>query len=278
MDVITLNVGQGAMAIVRSAGEAFVVDARIPPANDDALAYVKGALSHFLKNHNLRGLMLTGFDKDHADARGVAIVLRKYQPDWIVYPDYDKDTQEYEQVQEVIAEQVAHRASSSKPLVEVPVTVEKLSSRPLSGLADAFIFEIFSPHPQDMTTSNNCSLVVKVTGKSASGFTYLVTGDTENERWKRVNEFFGGRLRSDVMAAPHHGSRNAYNAQTLLHVSPNTVLISAGVDNPYGHPHSEVVQGYTAVASYVFGTYVDGGMSLHTRRLGDDFKTTPFVV
>lgn len=276
MEVITLNVGQGEMVIVRSETEAIVVDARIPSANDDTVAHVKKALSRFLKGRDLRGLMLTGFDKDHADARGVAIVLRKYQPDWVAYPDYDKDTQEYQKVKEVIAKEVARRADSNRPLSEIPITVQELGSRPLADLTADFNFEIFSPHPEDMTTSNNCSLVVKVTGVSGGGFTYLVTGDTENERWERINKIFGERLRSDALAAPHHGSRNANNAETLALVSPNTVLISAGVDNPYGHPDDKVVQAYTAVASHVYCTCVDGGMSLHTKRFNGDFRTIAF--
>ena len=59
---------------------------------------------------------------------------------------------------------------------------------------------------------------------------------------------------------------------TLL-VSPNTVLISAGVDNQYGHPDSQAVKIYQKVARHVFQTNVHGGVSLHTKRSGDDFLT-----
>jgi hypothetical protein len=40
MNIITANVGQGALAIVRHQGEAILVDARIPPSDDDTVAYI----------------------------------------------------------------------------------------------------------------------------------------------------------------------------------------------------------------------------------------------
>jgi len=58
MNIITAGVGQGAMSIVRHAGEAIIIDSRIPPANDDTVAFVKELLSVSLKGHYVRGLSL----------------------------------------------------------------------------------------------------------------------------------------------------------------------------------------------------------------------------
>lgn len=277
MEVVTVNVGQGALAIVRHRGEAVIVDARIPPSGDDTVVNVTKHLATFLKDHSLRGLVLTGFDKDHADVRGVALVLRKYRPDWIVFPDYDKDTEEYGKVQDVIKDEIQARRNSRAPLRSVPVTLDSIPSRFLEGLSSCWEFQVFSPHPDDMDTSNNCGLVIRMEGIGEDGFSYLVTGDTENARWEVINRFFGAHLRSDVMAAPHHGAKGATNGQTLGLVEPNTVLISAGVSNPYGHPDSGVVQACLRVARHVFATNSDGGQSLFTRRKDDDFETVAFT-
>ena len=136
-----------------------------------------------------------------------------------------------------------------------------------------FEAELFSPHSEDMDNSNNCSIVLKLTGIGGDGFSYLVTGDTENARWDTITRLFGRRLKSDVLSAPHHGSKNASHPEMTLLVSPNTVLISAGVDNQYGHPDSQAVKIYQKVARHVFQTNVHGGVSLHTKRSGDDFLT-----
>ncbi len=274
MNIVTANVGQGALAIVRHQGEAIVVDCRIPPSDDSTVAYVKELLAFSLRDHNLIGLILTGFDSDHSDVVGASLVLRKYRPDWVMYPTYYKDTQEAKLVFTLIDEQVAERKNSQRPLRKVSVRIDTLASRTLTGLAQQFKFELFSPHIEDMDCSNNCSIVLKLTGVGPRGFSYLVTGDTENSRWETINGLFGAALKSHVLAAPHHGSKNATHPASLLSIQPHTVLISAGVDSQYGHPDPQAVRAYSAVARYVFSTNAHGGVSLLTEPGQTEITTT----
>ena len=58
-----------------------------------------------------------------------------------------------------------------------------------------------------------------------------------------------------------------------LLVSPNTVLISAGVGNQYGDPDPQAVKLYNQIAAHVFQTNIENGVSLHTKRQADDFVT-----
>jgi beta-lactamase superfamily II metal-dependent hydrolase len=263
MNIITANVGQGALAIVRDAGEAILVDSRIPASDDKTVAYVKELLAASLKNHFVKGLILTGFDDDHSDLVGASIILRKYRPDWVMYPTYYKDSTEAELVFALIDEEVAARRTSSNPLRKVSVRLDQLADRNLRGLSDHFDFELFSPHIEDMDCSNNCSIVLKLTGRGPRGFSYLITGDTENARWDTICRLFGTALKSHVLAAPHHGSRNATHPASLVHIAPHTVLISAGVDSQYGHPHGVALRVYGHVAK-VFSTNMEGGVTLLT--------------
>ncbi len=273
MDIVTVNVGQGSLVIVRHNKEAIIADSRIPPSGDTTVAYAKGVLAKFLANHYVKGLILTGFDADHSDATGVGLILPKYRPDWIMYPTCFKDTEEAADVFEIIEREERARTGTLKPLKKVSVS---LDSRDLSGLSDNFEFELFSPHKEDMDNSNNSSIVLRMKGKGLGSFSYLITGDTETERWDKINQFFGSSLRSDVMAAPHHGSKNGVNAKTLLLVQPNTVLISAGVDNQYGHPDPQAVQAFSTVAKHIYSTNVEGGVSLFTKMGTGDFDTQLF--
>jgi beta-lactamase superfamily II metal-dependent hydrolase len=263
MNIITANVGQGALAIVRDAGEAILVDSRIPASDDKTVAYVKELLAVSLKNHYVKGLILTGFDDDHSDLVGASIILRKYRPDWVMYPTYYKDSTEAELVFALIDEEVAARRTSSNPLRKASVRLDQLADRNLRGLSDHFDFELFSPHIEDMDCSNNCSIVLKLTGRGPRGFSYLITGDTENARWDTICRLFGSALKSHVLAAPHHGSRNATHPASLVHIAPHTVLISAGVDSQYGHPHGGALRVYGHVAK-VFSTNMEGGVTLLT--------------
>jgi beta-lactamase superfamily II metal-dependent hydrolase len=274
MNIITVNVGQGALAIVRHQKEAIIVDCRIPPSDDQTVAYVKEIMALSLKDHCVTGLILTGFDNDHSEIVGASIVLRKYRPDWVMYPTYYKDSNEANRVFALINAEEAARHQTSNQLKKVSVRVDKLANRRLTGLSGKFDFELFSPHIEDMDSSNNCSIVLKLTGLGARGFSYLITGDTENPRWERINKLFGSALKSHVLAAPHHGSKNATHPASLVNIDPHTVLISAGVDSQYGHPHPRALQVYSRVAKHVFSTNMEGGVSLLTQPGPAEITTT----
>lgn len=274
MDVITVNVGQGALAIVRHKKEAIIVDSRIPPSGDNTVAFVIEMLATSLTDHYVKGFILTGFDNDHSDVAGASIVLRKYRPDWVMYPKYYKDSEEAKLVFRLIAEQEELRRASTNPLRRISVRLDRLAHRKLADLSDNFEFELFSPHINDMDCSNNCSIVLKLTGVGLGGFSYLITGDTEAERWETIGQLFGIALKSHVLAAPHHGSKNAAHPASLLYINPHTILISAGVDSQYGHPDPAAVKVYSRVAKYVFSTNMEGGVSLLTRAGTTELATT----
>lgn len=274
MQIITANVGQGALAIVRHQGEAIIIDSRVPPSDDTTVAYVKELLALALRDHFVRGLVFTGFDNDHTEIVGASIILRKYRPDWVMYPTYYKDSAEAKRVFALIDSEVQARSRSSNPLERISVRLDRLTNRHLSGLSEKFDVELFSPHIDDMDCSNNCSIVMKMTGRGNRGFSYLVTGDTENPRWDTISRYFGSALKSHVLAAPHHGSRNATHPEALLHIDPHTVLISAGVNSQYGHPHPQALKVYQSVARHVLSTNMEGGVSLWTQPGPNEITTT----
>jgi competence protein ComEC len=191
-----------------------------------------------------------------------------------MYPKYYKNTDEAKRVFWLIEEQENARRGSLNPLRRIPVLIDRLSSRKLSGLSTNFEFEIFSPHHEDMNCSNNCSIVLKLTGIGPNGFSYLVTGDTEIERWQSIARFFGVALKSHVLAAAHHGSVNGVHPASLLHIEPHTVLISAGVGSQYGHPDPAALKAYERVAKYVYSTNMQGGVSLFTQAGKAEISTT----
>ena len=270
MEVLTLYVGQGNFAIVRHGTQAIAVDSRwLADRSDDIESKVK----RFLQRRELVGVVLTGLDDDHADPVGLDWLLENYTPDWVMYPKYYKDTDNAKAVFNVIGKHERRRKTTSNPLKRVSVRLDRLESRYLDNLTEEFELELFSPHIEDMDNSNNCSIVLKVEGIGPGGFGYLVTGDTETGRWDRIVELFDNALDADVLAAPHHGSKNAAHPGMALAVMPNTVLISAGVDNQYGHPDRKAVDMYLRVAKHVCQTNVRDGISLLTRQDGSDFQT-----
>jgi beta-lactamase superfamily II metal-dependent hydrolase len=275
MQLLTLYVGQGSLSAVRAGNEVIIVDAHMPDIEDHITPVeIEATLDVFIGQREVKGLILTGLDRDHSCPVGVESILTRYEPDWVMYPKYYKDTEAATDVFATIDREVTRREKARHPLVRHSVHVNNVDSRFVTGLAVNFTFELFSPHMDDMDSSNNSSIVLKLVGNGGMGFRYLITGDTETDRWDNINKYFAKYLASDVMAAPHHGSRNGVNAKTLLSVNPNTVLISAGVENSYGHPDSVAVNAYQRVAKHVYATNsVDNGTCLFTRPAGQDFET-----
>ena len=270
MEVLTLYVGQGNFAVVRHGTQAIAVDTRWLAERS---ADIESKVNRFLQRRNLVGIVLTGLDDDHADPVGLDWLLEHYAPDWVMYPKYFKDTENAKLVFNVIRKHERRRKDTQNALERVSVRLDRLESRYLDHLSMDFELELFSPHIDDMDNSNDCSIVLKIEGIGTGGFVYLVTGDTEIARWDRIVELFDDALGADVLAAPHHGSKNAAHAGMALNVQPNTVLISAGVDNQYGHPDQKAVLLYQQVASHVFTTNTRNGVSWLTKRRGSDFLT-----
>src|SRR5215472_14076 len=92
MDIFTLYVGQGSLAAVRAGNEAVIVDAHMPECEDVTSEQIEKSLDRYLAKSNVCGLILTGLDRDHACPAGVESILTRYEPVWVMYPKYFKDT------------------------------------------------------------------------------------------------------------------------------------------------------------------------------------------
>jgi len=110
------------------------------------------------------------------------------------------------------------------------------------------------------TAGNNDSLVLRLSYGSRS---FLLTGDVERpiERWM-VDE--GEIQRSDVLKAPHHGSRTSSTAEFLDAASPAFAIISLGFENSYGFPNRDVMDRLSERGAMVFRTDLDGLVSART--------------
>ncbi len=114
---------------------------------------------------------------------------------------------------------------------------------------------------------NNSSLVFKIKGRNKS---FLFTGDIEEEAEDDLSHLRRW-LKSDVIKIPHHGSRTSASDSFLSDVSPSVAVISAGRDNPFGHPSQEVI-GRLSDAE-VFRTDIDGAVKITEAENGLNIKT-----
>lgn len=69
----------------------------------------------------------------------------------------------------------------------------------------------------------------------------LLTGDASVDVEEYLVHLYGDGLRSDILKAGHHGSRTSTSELFLDTTQPKVVVVSAGLQNSYGHPHPDVV-------------------------------------
>jgi beta-lactamase superfamily II metal-dependent hydrolase len=95
------------------------------------------------------------------------------------------------------------------------------------------------PGPDTLTVDG-----VRVTVPSRAAFSMLFVRDAEvaERDWLAANH--GALLDADVLKASHHGSDNGTSAAWLAAVTPERVVISAGVHGGFKHPHAGAVTAY----------------------------------
>ena len=118
---------------------------------------------------------------------------------------------------------------------------------------DGVEFALLRPDPADYGTAtkedkrplpkaNALSCVLRV--RASNGRAVLLAGDIEREQEALLVAEHGGALHSEVLLAPHHGSKTSSTAIFLDAVQPAIGVFQAGYRNRFGHPAEEVVQRY----------------------------------
>lgn len=111
-------------------------------------------------------------------------------------------------------------------------------------------FEIVSPS-QSLIDEDTAAIKAKkkvdvnnesVVGRLTFGdFAMLFTGDAEGPVEKDMVASYGKKLKCQMLKAGHHGSKTSSTAEFLKLVQPESVVMSLGVNNQYGHPHEALL-------------------------------------
>ncbi len=112
---------------------------------------------------------------------------------------------------------------------------------------DGVRFEVLRPQAEDYARSlksNALSCVIRVGGAGPDGRSVLLSGDIERDQEAALVGAAPAALRSDVLIAPHHGSKTSSSAAFLDAVAPRVAVFQAGYRNRFGHPAPEVLQRY----------------------------------
>ncbi len=235
-DLVAADIGQGTAVVVRTRTHVLLFDTGPQYTREsDAGQRVLVPLLRARGDQRVDLLMLSHRDSDHVGgARSVLGALE--------------------------VETMASSLEDGHPLHDAA----RASRRCVAGKRwtwDGVDFAVLRPEAGDYARSlksNAMSCVLRVSGGGRSA---LLTGDIEREQEAALVASAGETLRSDVLVAPHHGSKTSSSAPFLDAVHPAVAVFQAGYRNRFGHPAADVLdryreRGVRIVASPACGAWV----------------------
>jgi competence protein ComEC len=130
------------------------------------------------------------------------------------------------------------------------------------GVESQFLWPEISPEGVGPAPKNNDSLVLRLNYGERS---MMLPGDAEKQAESSILSDNGETaLRADVLKVGHHGSKNSTMPGFLAAVRPRVAVISAGEDNPYGHPNPELLERLTSAGIRILRTDRDGAVHVLT--------------
>lgn len=242
MKVTVLDVGQGLSVAVQTATHTLLYDAG-SKYSEQADAGSRIVLP-FLRGEGvarLDGFVVSHHDNDHSG--GMNTVLNQMPVSWLVSSMPEGVTRELK---------VKHKPCYAGQ----------------RWTWDGVVFEMLYPHfgsyDNAQLSDNNRSCVLKIT---SAGGRLLLSGDIERQAELRLvslqdNSAETKLLKSDVLVAPHHGSKTSSGAELIREVQPDLTIFTAGYLNRFKHPRPEVIQRYEQARSKILRTDYHGAITL----------------
>ncbi len=151
------------------------------------------------------------------------------------------------------------------PVYSVMTNVADLAGEPCvrgrRWLWDGVEFAILHPPEGYRAEGNDASCVLSV---SALGGRVLLPGDIERHAERHL--LADGLLAVELLLAPHHGSNTSSSPRFIAALQPALAVATAGLGNPYGHPHPAVVRRYERAGAVVWHTGRDGALTWSSQR------------
>ena len=229
-----IDVGQGDSTLIIDGGQSMLIDTGYYEAYDN--------VSTVLDENNVKRLdylVLTHPDADHI--QNTPEIIEDYDVQCIYMPNLSVEKAAYTNVIEAI---VAHGIRVVNPSPGEYIPFGKAS------------YEVLGPISIDNEEVNSDSIVIKMVNGYDS---FLFCGDATGDETEEILAS-GYDVRAKVYKAAHHGSANdGCNSDRFLDaVDPEICVVSCGIDNPYGHPHREVMTYLKKNVISLFRTDIQG--------------------
>ena len=135
---------------------------------------------------------------------------------------------------------------------------------------DGVYFQVLHPAEAMNLSANDRSCVVRI---SARDLTLLLPGDIEKRAERSLVQRHGPGLQSDVIVAPHHGSKTSSTREFIRAVSPDIAIIPAGYRNRFNLPNQDIISRYRKHGARLLNTAESGAISVSATEAGIQVMT-----
>ncbi len=236
LTVAFLDIGQGDSIYIEAPnGNQVLIDGG---SGRQVLRALGGVMPFY--DHSLDVVIATHPDADHIG--GLAFVLDRFAVGAVLEPGVTSETNVYREF-EKRASDGTHQHFLARRGMRLRLD---------RGVALDILF------PDQNTTgweTNRASIVARLVYGNNS---FLLTGDSPLAIERYLLALDPAGVQSTVLKVGHHGSRTSTLPEYATTVAPEYGIISAGLNNRYGHPHQEVLDILTKLGATILRTDQQG--------------------
>lgn len=245
LELVMLDVGQGDAILIHAPnGRTMLIDAGLRFGGQDM---GRDVILPYLKYRNWSKLDLLVITHPHNDHIGGAQFMIENIPVRKVYmPNIEYESYGYKMLQESL---------TSEQIPTSPVFAGHIDS----SLKPVYL-RVSAPKCYDSASQpsnvNNTSLIMQLFYGESS---VMLTGDGE-EKTEHQQLPFGNLLNSELIKAPHHGSKTSSSQDYIHLVQPEVCLISLGEKNKFKHPSAITLSKYRKSGTEIHRTDLEGAI------------------
>ncbi len=241
MQVTVLDIGQGLSVVVKTAKHTLLYDAG-PKYNEQSDAGGRIVVPYLRAEgvKQLDGFIVSHNDIDHSG--GASSVLAQVPVGWFASSFTESDS------------------------MLLPANALKCFAGQhwqWDGVSFEVLYPSWQSYENTSLTDNNRSCVVKITSQFGS---ILLTGDIEELAETSLLETNKNALASDVLVAPHHGSKTSSSVGFVQAVGAKHIIFTVGYLNRFKHPKPMIEKRYENSGAWLYRSDYNGALLIDFTR------------